>query len=176
MPPASSSDRWTLFGLGSNIRPEKYLPEAARRLAEHATAVRCSSVWQSRPVGFRDQPDFLNAVVAIRSRWELVRWQEELIPAIEQQLGRQRDPNNKNAPRTIDIDLLLHGDWVGAVGKHRLPAPELLERWFVAVPAAEVAPYLRHPTDGRTLRQIAHQLWQSLDETPRTRPDVVLLE
>ncbi len=163
-----------LFCLGSNIEPEYYLPRAVQELVQIAGSVRCSSVWQSRAVGSEPQPDYLNAVVALQTDWSIEKWCQEILPHVETQLGRVRDPGNKNAPRTIDIDPVLFGNQVHIIGHRLIPAPELVERWFVAVPAAEVAPYLQHPVDGRTLCKIAHDLWSCINETPRTRPDVRL--
>src|SRR5690606_23293557 len=93
------------LSLGSNIRPELHLPAAVQLLAQHGRVSAVSHVWQSKPWGYSKQPDFLNAAVlletALPGEWLI----ETLIPSIEQQLERRRDPQNKNGPRTIDLDL-----------------------------------------------------------------------
>lgn len=164
-----------LFSLGSNIQPERNLPEAARRLAQFGSHVRASQVWQSKPVGYAQQPDFLNAALAMDTFLSADEWCNTLIPRIEQELGRVRDPSNKNAPRTIDIDLVIFGNFVGQVGHRIIPDPDILTRWFVALPLMEVAPEVRHPTDGRTLREIAEELVARADESLRVCSTVRLL-
>jgi 2-amino-4-hydroxy-6-hydroxymethyldihydropteridine diphosphokinase len=165
-----------LFSLGSNIHPEYYLPEAVRRLAAHGYRVRASRVYQTRPVGSTHQPDYLNAAVALETNLPAEYWFETIIPGIEAQLGRQRDLADKYAPRTIDVDLVMYGDWVGSLAGHILPHPDILTRWFVALPLSEVAPHTRHPTDGRTLEEIATDLRRHVDEPLRIRTDVPLVD
>ncbi len=70
---------------------------------------------------------------------------EEIIPQVERKLGRVRDPRDKNAPRTIDVDLSLFNDEVLTIGRHVIPDPAILTRSFVARPLAEVAPEYRSP-------------------------------
>ena len=69
-----------------------------------------------------------------------------------------RDPRDKNAPRTIDVDLSLFNDEVLTVGHHLIPDPAIVTRAFVARPLAEVAPDYRHPVAERTLAEIADEL------------------
>ena len=87
-------------------------------------------------------------------------------------IARVRDPLDKNAPRTIDVDLSLFNydvfEWAG----HRVPDPEILERPFVAVPLAELDPDYVHPTEGRRLADIAAS-WTS-NSGLVGRPDVRL--
>jgi 2-amino-4-hydroxy-6-hydroxymethyldihydropteridine diphosphokinase len=107
-----------------------------------------SSVWESEPVGLADQPDFWNLVVRGRTRLgprELVA----ALLALEAALGRVRGA--RNAPRTLDLDLLLHGAAVAALPGAIVPHPRMLERGFVLRPLAELDPLLRHPVTGRTI-------------------------
>ena len=127
-----------------------------------------SSVWCSPSAGDASQPDFLNAAVRLKVELSPGEILSDLIPAVEAALHRVRDPDNVNAARTIDVDLSLYDDFVGHVGRHRLPDPDILTRAFVAVPLAEMDSNYRHPVDGQTLGEIAAAL---LDAGPVLRRD-----
>jgi 2-amino-4-hydroxy-6-hydroxymethyldihydropteridine diphosphokinase len=143
------------LSLGSNIEPERNLPASVALLRDFGTPVAVSRVWQSPPQGFADQADFLNAAVLLETGLSAAEIVADLIPAVERRLGRVRDPHNKNAPRTIDVDLSLFNRDVLTVAGRPIPDPQILARDFVAVPLAEIDPDYVHPTDGRTLAQIA---------------------
>lgn len=136
------------FGLGANIGdPLGQLGEAVARLRALLTDVRVSGVYRTRPVGYAEQPDFYNLVVAGRTAEAPGRL---LAAALEIERGLGRVRTFANAPRTIDIDLLAVGEQViEAEGLH-LPHPRLHERPFVLVPLAEVAAGWRHPLFGTT--------------------------
>jgi 2-amino-4-hydroxy-6-hydroxymethyldihydropteridine diphosphokinase len=144
------------LSLGSNIEPEQNLAEAVERLAEYGRIVAASTVWQTTPVGFADQPDFLNAVVLLETPLSAPDLRDLAIARIEADLGRVRT-ENKNAPRTIDIDIMLYNDEVLTMGRRRIPDPEVLERPFVAIPLAEIAPDYVHPETDQALEEIAEQ-------------------
>jgi 2-amino-4-hydroxy-6-hydroxymethyldihydropteridine diphosphokinase len=113
-------------------------------------------VWQTTPVGFADQPDFLNAAVLLETHLSARELREHSIAQIEESLLRKRTAD-KNAPRTIDIDIMLFNDDVLSIGERRIPDPEVLERPFVAIPLAEIAPDYVHPETDQTLKEIAQQ-------------------
>jgi 2-amino-4-hydroxy-6-hydroxymethyldihydropteridine diphosphokinase len=141
-----------LLGLGAN------LGEPLRQLAEAVSALRAvvdvdcvSSVWRTAPVGFAEQPDFYNLVVAGRTRLS----PEELLDAVlavERGMGRER--TFRNAPRLIDVDVLAYGDLVLDTPALVLPHPGIPTRGFVLHPLAEVAPEWRHPVLGHTAREL----------------------
>ncbi len=133
------------------------MPLAVAALARYGRIVAVSRVWQSEPVGFADQPDFLNAVVLLVTPLGAEAVCREMIPRVERELGRRRDPANRNAPRTIDVDLLLFDEAVLQVDHHHIPDPEIAERPFLAVPLAEVAPEYVHPELGVTLASLARR-------------------
>ncbi|MBW3543245.1 MAG: 2-amino-4-hydroxy-6-hydroxymethyldihydropteridine diphosphokinase [Planctomycetes bacterium] len=160
------------LSLGSNIDPERNLPAAASLLARYGRVLAVSSVWQSAPAGFAEQPDFLNAAVLLETDLSPEEIVDSTIPAIESALGRVREPDNKNASRTIDVDLSLYDRLVENRGGRELPDPDVLTRPFVIVPLAEVAPNYVHPMDGRTLAEIAAGFDQAADL--RRREDVEL--
>ena len=142
------------LSLGSNIDPEHNLPKAASQLAQFGRIKAASSVWQTAPVGFTNQPDFLNAAVLLETELSAETLRHQAITQIENALGRVRT-ENKNGPRPIDIDIMLFNHDVGSIGHRRIPDPELLERCFVAIPMAEIAPDYVHPEEKVSLKEIA---------------------
>jgi 2-amino-4-hydroxy-6-hydroxymethyldihydropteridine diphosphokinase len=159
--------------LGSNVAPEANLPAAVRSLGRFGRIAAISNVYESAPVGFLDQPNFLNAAVLLETEQSAESLRFETIAEIERRLGRTRDPANKNAPRTIDIDIALFNRDVVSTGGLRIPGPDILERLFAARPLADVDPDYVHPETGSTLRAIA----DALEKTRKPlilRSDVVL--
>ncbi|MBC7814739.1 MAG: 2-amino-4-hydroxy-6-hydroxymethyldihydropteridine diphosphokinase, partial [Burkholderiales bacterium] len=146
--------------LGSNIEPERNLARAVDLLRERTNVLAVSSAYQTAPQGFTEQADFLNMAVALTTTLDAVGLKREVLDAIERELKRVRDPNNKNAPRTIDLDISLWGSAVFEYGAkpYRIPDADIVRFAHVAVPLAELAPELVHPSDGRTLREIADSL------------------
>jgi 2-amino-4-hydroxy-6-hydroxymethyldihydropteridine diphosphokinase len=156
--------------LGSNIQPERYLPQAVARLAARTRLLAVSRVYESRPVGRTDQPAFLNAAVLVETGLGAAAFKAQVLAEIERELGRVRTAD-KNAPRTIDLDLALWNDEVLEVGGRRIPDPEIVRRPFVARPLADLAPHYRHPEEDRSLLEIARGLG---DEGLEHRADLVL--
>jgi 2-amino-4-hydroxy-6-hydroxymethyldihydropteridine diphosphokinase len=132
-----------LLGLGANLGdPAAQLEEALRSLGESMRITGVSSAYRTQPVGFLEQPDFLNAVC--RVEWEGTAAELlALTQRIEHRLGRVRSV--RNAPRSIDIDLLDFGGLVLETEGLRLPHPGIPRRAFVLTPLAELAPDWRHP-------------------------------
>ncbi|HET6328275.1 MAG TPA: 2-amino-4-hydroxy-6-hydroxymethyldihydropteridine diphosphokinase [Planctomycetaceae bacterium] len=168
------SDRSTnraYLSLGSNIEPEQNLPAAVRALTSFGRIVAVSNVWESAPFGSHGA-NFLNAAVLLETELSATEIYQQAIVEVERQLGRVRDPHDKNAPRTIDVDLSLFNHDVFEWAGHRVPDPEILKRHFVAVPLAELDPDYVHPTEGRRLADIAAS-WRSSPGLVG-RPDVRL--
>jgi 2-amino-4-hydroxy-6-hydroxymethyldihydropteridine diphosphokinase len=161
------------LSLGSNIEPERHLPAAVAQLAQFGRVREVSTVWQTAPIGFTDQPDFLNAAILLETTQSAQALREQIIPQIEESLGRVRT-ENKNAPRTIDIDIMLFNHDVLSLGQRHIPDPEVLERPFVAIPLAEIDPHYVHPEIGQSLRSIAERFTAS-GSAMCQRDDVVLL-
>jgi 2-amino-4-hydroxy-6-hydroxymethyldihydropteridine diphosphokinase len=144
------------IGLGSNLGDRMTtLQMAIQRLEALGRIAGVSGLYETEPVGNLDQPPFLNAVVALNT---------ELAPAdllgallgIERDLGRSR--SFPNAPRTLDLDLLLVDDVTLDSSDLTLPHPRLHERAFVLVPLAELAPEMVHPVSGQTVREMLRVL------------------
>ncbi len=144
--------------LGSNIDKERNLPEAVRLLARLTRVVAVSSVYETAPVGLEDQPHFFNAAVQAETELPAAAFRNQVLARVEQLLGRVRTAD-KNAPRTIDADMVLFNDEVFELDEtHHIPDPELLEFPHIAVPVAELAPDMVHPETGQRLEKIAAHL------------------
>ncbi|MEW6141730.1 MAG: 2-amino-4-hydroxy-6-hydroxymethyldihydropteridine diphosphokinase [Chloroflexota bacterium] len=136
------------LGLGSNLGDrEANLKRALEALAVKAKVVRVSSVYETEPVGFLSQPRFLNAVCKVDTKLEPLELLY-IIKDIEMELGRRQ--SFRNAPREIDIDILLYDDVVMDMPELTVPHPGMSERAFVLVPLAEIAPEAFHPVLRRT--------------------------
>jgi len=137
-----------VIGLGSNIDPENNLLQAFRELKKRTEILKSSGVWQNPAVG-SEGPDYLNAAVLVSTTLDLNSLKTRLLWTIEKDLDRVRRAD-KNADRTIDLDILI----VDGVPLDE----ELWTRAHVSVPAAQVAPHVRHPETGETLQEAARRL------------------
>jgi 2-amino-4-hydroxy-6-hydroxymethyldihydropteridine diphosphokinase len=136
-------------GLGSNLDdPRTQIENALLELRSlpDTELLRASSLYRSAPVGYAEQPDFLNAVARLDSGLDAEALLAEL-KEIERRHGRSR--SFANAPRTLDLDLLLFGDSVMEAAGLTLPHPRMHERAFVLAPLAEIAPGASVPGRGR---------------------------
>lgn len=161
------------LSLGSNIAPLANLSRALALLAAGSHLLAFSQAYRTPPQGFTEQEDFYNAAALIQTPLTPLALKHELLARIEARLGRARDPHNKNAPRTIDLDIALWGDQVFEYGEkpRRVPDPDILHFAHVAVPLAELAPELRHPVTGQSLAEIAAGFAVHFERTPLRLPD-----
>ena len=148
--------------LGSNIDKEINLPAAVAMLRHMCQIVELSSVYETIPMGLKDQPNFFNMAALIETDLDPCQIKLQIIQPIEIELQRQRK-TDKNAPRTIDLDIILYNDemfdYIPDNGRlHHLPDPDILRFAHVAAPIAELAPNKLHPETGQSLSQIAAQL------------------
>ena len=131
------------LGLGSNLGDRADNIHKALSLLKAKTQLKgVSSLYETAPLGFTDQPNFLNAVCCVSTELdphELL----DLIKGIELKIGRR--PTFPKGPRVIDIDLLLYGDLISNTANLTIPHPAMVERAFVLVPLAEIAPDVVHP-------------------------------
>ncbi|MDX6466827.1 MAG: 2-amino-4-hydroxy-6-hydroxymethyldihydropteridine diphosphokinase [Gaiellaceae bacterium] len=145
------------IGLGSNLGDrERTLQGAVEALgAEDGVEVAAlSTLSDTDPVGFLDQPRFLNGVAALDTTLG-ARELLSLLLEVERRFGRSREGVPAQGPRTLDLDLLLYGDLVLAEPGLQVPHPRLHERAFVLEPLAELAPGLEIPGFGPVERLVA---------------------
>jgi len=161
------------LSLGSNIEPERNLPAAVRMLAEHGRVAAASRVWETAPVDRSEQANYLNGAVLLETTLLAEELRLEVIELIERSLGRVRNPADSYGPRTIDIDITLFDRDVLQIGHRQIPDPSLLERCFVAIPLAEIAPRYVHPQVDHTLAEIASG-FDAANCPMLPRPDVKL--
>ncbi|MEM7480953.1 MAG: 2-amino-4-hydroxy-6-hydroxymethyldihydropteridine diphosphokinase [Acidobacteriota bacterium] len=151
----SAGGEKVLVALGSNIEPERYLPTTILRLRQRFPDLAVSPVYSSQPVG-TSGPEFHNAAVCFRTRLSPEKLKFDVLRPLEADFGRVRC-DDRNAPRTIDLDIAFFGDRVidDRSKRLRIPDPEVLRYAHLAVPLADLEPCLRHPVDGRALAEIA---------------------
>ena len=143
-----------LLALGSNIDPERHMVEAFDALDALLGIEALSPIYEADAVGSTETPRFLNAAVRLTTERSPSDLKFGVIRPLERRLGRVRT-SDRNAPRTIDIDIVAVEGLVIDEDDLRLPDPEILTRAHLALPLADVAPGFRHPTEGLTLDEIA---------------------
>ncbi len=142
--------------LGTNIRRKPNYLEALDKLSHLGSIAALSSVYETRSIGNHNAGDFYNGAVLLETDLS-ARDLKGALRKIETEMGRIRTAD-RNSPRTIDLDLVLYNHDRIDDGGVKIPDPLTLERPFLALPLAELAPEYVHPTDGRTLAQIADGL------------------
>jgi 2-amino-4-hydroxy-6-hydroxymethyldihydropteridine diphosphokinase len=162
------------IALGANLAswagtPEATLAAAFQCLEELGRVTARSSLYKTEPVGFAEQPWFVNAVVALETELEPRALLNELLK-IEKEFGRDRSASIPNGPRTLDLDILLVGHLEVNEPGLELPHPRLTDRAFVLVPLHEIAPGLRITGGGRTVEEFL----QSLHDSRRGETDAVV--
>jgi 2-amino-4-hydroxy-6-hydroxymethyldihydropteridine diphosphokinase len=154
------------IGMGANLpsavgTPQATLAAAAARLESIGRVRRRSSLYSTEPVGFAEQPRFINAVVQLETNLDPRDLLQGLL-SIEQEFGRDRTAGFANGPRTLDLDILLYDDRkISERNDERglqIPHPRLAERAFVLVPLCEIAPRIVAAEGGTTVSQLLDRL------------------
>lgn len=146
--------------LGSNIEPEENMQKAVSLLREMALVDRLSGCYETRAVG-SNGPNFLNMAVSLLTILDPKGLKEKLIKPIEQRLGRVRVAD-KNAPRTIDLDVIVYDEQV--------LDEDLWQRVYLALPFSDLLPNLPNPRTSETLRETAQRLLAG--EPVTSRPEI----
>ena len=144
------------LGLGSNLGDrEANLVKALGLLTQQVTIGQVSSIYETEPVGYKEQPWFLNLVCVGETKmdpFDLLTFTKE----IEAELGRVS--SFPNAPRPIDIDLLLYDDQKIDTDDLTIPHPRMGERRFVLAPMVEIAASIIHPGNSKTIKELLSEL------------------
>lgn len=148
------------LSLGSNIQPEDHLVSAIKLLRQHGKITRLSSAWESESVG-AEGPNYLNACITFVTPLGQDALKQGVLLPLEMRLGRQRS-NNKFAPRTIDIDIVIFDE--------QSCDDKYWEQAFVVIPLAEIYPEYLNPVTqekvAETATRLRHKVWME------TRPEV----
>ncbi len=146
------------LGIGSNLGdPVHYCRDALREISslKSTQVLRRSSLYRTQPVGSSLQGWFVNGVLEVRTSFTASQFLKSL-QGVEQALGRVR--TERGGPRTIDIDILLHGQEIVRTETLVVPHPEMHKRRFVLVPICEIAPYVIHPVYGVSMKGLLDRL------------------
>lgn len=140
------------LGIGTNLGDrERNLQDALAVLSQKMVILKESSIYQTAPWGYLDQPAFLNQVIEAQtdlSPLNLLGFLKDT----EKALGRQA--NFRYGPRLIDLDILFYGNRIIQTPRLQIPHPRIAQRAFVLVPLAEIAPDFVHPQTKQTIAQL----------------------
>ncbi|MBC5638432.1 2-amino-4-hydroxy-6-hydroxymethyldihydropteridine diphosphokinase [Ornithinibacillus sp. BX22] len=146
------------IALGTNIEPRaEYLDKAINLLEqnEHIQLLKASSIYETAPVGYTDQADFLNMVVEVNTDLPSEKLLD-VCQGIEAELGRER--TIRFGPRTIDLDILVYNNENRETDRLTIPHPRMGERGFVLIPLHEIAPGLNVPVLSKTVAELLRNL------------------
>jgi dihydroneopterin aldolase/2-amino-4-hydroxy-6-hydroxymethyldihydropteridine diphosphokinase len=142
--------------VGSNVDPEKNITGSLQLLNDDVGIRGVSTFYRTPALNQPEDPPFINGVIEVGgalSPYEL----KTLLQRTERAFARERTAD-RNAPRTLDLDLLLYGDLVSSSETLVLPHPDIYERPFVAIPLLQLAPDLILPDSGKSLRSVVESL------------------
>lgn len=136
------------LSLGSNIRPQENIPKALKDISENLTLLQVSSAWITKAVG-TNGPDFINLAVHVLTEMDQNELKENILTSIEDDLGRIRTAD-KNAPRTIDLDIIIFDDHVIDSNLWKLD--------YLILPFSELIPSFSLSPNSKTLIELAAEI------------------
>lgn len=162
------------IALGANLPspvgpPAETIAAAIQRLGALGEVLALSSMYCTVPVGYLDQPEFVNAAALLRTSLTPVALLNAMLE-LECSFGRDRVQTPPKGPRTLDLDLLLYDDLAVQELSLTLPHPAMHERRFVLAPLAEIAPAWRHPVLHRTIAELLSDLPDDKSAVNKARP------
>ena len=160
------------ISIGSNINKEANIISCLESLRRLSRVKSVSSVYETVPVGNPEQESFFNAAIIVETPLLPGAFKATVLDVVETEPGRDRT-SDKNAPRTIDLDISLFNQWVFTLGKRQIPDPEILLHPYIAIPLAEIAPDYIHPVTGKTLMETAAHIRK--DGGIKCREDISLI-
>lgn len=144
------------LGIGTNLgERERNLRDARTVLSQRLEILKESSIYQTAPWGYLDQPAFLNQVIEAQTDLSSLNLLD-FLKQTEKELGRQA--NFRYGPRLIDLDILFYGNRIILTDRLQIPHPRIVERAFVLVPMAEIARDFVHPQNKQTIGQLLETL------------------
>jgi len=141
-----------VISIGSNIQPRENIEECVQLLREHTEVKKISSVWKTQAIG-SEGPEFFNASIQVFTTLPVENLKKDVLGRIETQLGRVRS-RDKNAPRTIDLDIIIFNN--------QILDDSLWRCLFIALPVSEIKPEIRHPKYDVPLSELVKKM-ASLD-------------
>lgn len=143
------------ISIGGNIDPKLHIQNALIQFKKHFLNVQFSSIYQSKAVGFQGD-DFLNLVIRLETNLTVGQL-NDFLHDMEDNEGRKRLNGKSWDSRTLDLDILLYGDFIGEVDGVKLPRAEILEHAHVLLPLAELTHQTIHPLTGKTYQKLVKE-------------------
>ena len=148
------------ISIGSNINKQANITACLKKLRKRCIIKDISSIYETSPIGRTDQENFFNVALILETSLTPEELKSSVLDVVEKELDRQRT-EDKNAPRTIDLDISLFNQWTLTLGERKIPDPEILQYPHIAIPLAEIAPDYVHPVNGETLSKIAARFYKT---------------
>lgn len=146
------------LGLGTNVgNREKNLQIAIEEISQFLKIIKKSSIYETEPVGYKNQEKFFNMAIEIETELEPLELIFQL-HEIEHKMGRKREQEIKNGPRIIDLDILLFGDLIINQVNFKIPHPRMHKRKFVLDPLNEIAAEILHPELKKSIKELHKNL------------------
>lgn len=144
------------IGLGGNIEPERHLARGLESLHAFSPLKAISTFYRTPAIGRPEQPDYLNGSVLLETCYSPQQLKQEVLAVIEQAEDRQRS-SDVYAARTLDLDILLYGDWVLSTKELQIPDPDIKERDFLQATLHELLPAIQDSRTAALLRRLLPQ-------------------